>query len=249
MKKSGLLLLAIIGSIGWMVSCKKNTYKVTERILVTDKALLKLGYFSPTVNNPSVQAKVNGVRISNLLIYGTPFPGGGLGTLGLSNSDYLQLTPGSAPFTLTIPKFGTEEDSVKLFEGSFDFQQKRQTLFITDTIPNVTAVLVDDETAAPTDSGKVRIKFINLIPNAGPVDFYRGNELIKADIPYKGVTEYVDVFAGAQTYAVKQADSTTTLGSRSINPAAGRIYTFFSRGYKGAASAAITPTVSAMIVQ
>lgn len=234
--------------IGWLASCEKNTYAVTERTVVTGKALVKLGYFSASLNNPGVQAKANGVRISNLLVYNTPFPGGGLNTLGSNNSDFLQFNPGSTPFTLTIPKAGTDEDSVKVFEGSFDFQQKKQTLFFTDTVPNITGVLVDDETTAPTDSGKVRIKFVHLLPNVAAVDFYKGTELLKANISYKQVTEYFDVFAGAATYAIKEAGSATTLASRSINPAAGRIYTFFSRGYKGGATA-IAPNVSAIIIQ
>ncbi len=247
MRKYSLIIL-FIAFTGWIVSCEKNSYHVTQREEVTNKALLKIGYFVPSIQNPGAQVKANGVRISNLLVYNTPFPGGGLNTLGSSNSDFLQLNPGSTPLTVTIPKSGTDEDSVKLFEGSFDFQQKRQTLFFTDTLPNVTGVLVDDETAAPVDSGKARIKFVHLVPNVANVDLYRNTTLLKGNIAYKGVSEYFDVFAGNASYIVKTAGVNDTVAIQSINPTAGRIYTIFSRGFKGGASA-ISPKVSAVIIQ
>lgn len=247
MKKNLIILSTFLFIIG-AVACKKNTYNVTERTEVTNKALVKIGYFSPSINNQNVQLKVNGTRVSPLLIYNTPFPGGGLNTLGSSNSDFLLFEPGSNAFAFAVPKAGTDVDSVKVFESQFDLKAQRQTLFLTDSFPNITALLVNDETTAPTDSGKARIKFVHLIPNVPAVDFYRNNVLLKANIPYKGVTEYEDVFAGSVTYAIREAGSATNLATRAINPTAGRIYTFFSRGFKGA-TGTLVPNVSAMVVQ
>lgn len=248
MTKRIFSIVALMLAVTWWVACKKNTYNVTERTEVVGQALVKLGYFVPAITNQPVQAKINGVRVSPTLPYNTPFPGGGLNTGGSNNSDFLVLPPGTANLQLSVPKVGSETDSVKVFEGNFNFTAKRQTVFFTDSFPNIQSVLVETETPPTTDSGKVRIKFVHLIPNVAAVDFYRGTELLKANIPYKGQTEFFDTFAGSQTYRVREAGSATDLGTGSINPAAGRIYTFLSRGYKGG-TGNINPRVSAVIIQ
>lgn len=242
------LIIAMLMVATWWAACEKNTYNVTEREEVVDRALVKIGYFVPAITNQPVQAKINGVRVSPTLPYNTPFPGGGLNTGGSNNSDFLVLAAGSNNVQLSIPKVGTQDDSIKVFEGTFNFTTKRQTVFFTDSFPNIQGILVETEAAAPTDSGKVRIKFVNLIPNVAAVDFYRGTVKIKENIPYKGETEFFDVFAGSETYRVREVGSGTDLGTGSINPAAGRIYTFVSRGWKGGAGT-INPRVSAVIIQ
>jgi hypothetical protein len=241
-------IIAFLMLATWWVGCEKNKYGVTERTEVTDKALVKIGYFVASITNQPVQAKINGSRVSPTLAYNTPFPGGGLNTGGSNNSDFLVLDPGNVNVQLSIPKVGTETDSVKVFDAQFTFTAKRQTLFLTDSFPNITGVLVDNETPATTDSGKVRINFVHLIPNVGPVDLYKGAEKLKENIGYKESTEFFDTFAGNATYAIKEAGTSTTIASRAIAPAAGRIYTFFSRGFKGAAGG-LVPNVSAIIIQ
>lgn len=247
MKKYSSILFIAMLVVVW-VACEKNTYNVTERTEVTDMALIKIGYFAPSITHQPVQAKLNGVRVSPTMAYNTPFPGGGLNTGGSNNSDYLVLAPGNNTLQLSVAKVNTDVDSIKVFENQFNFADKRQIVFITDSFPNVAGVLVDVETPAPADATKSRIKFIHLIPNVAAVDFYRGTELLKANVPYKGETEFFDVAAGAANYVIKEAGQSGTLGTQSITPAAGRIYTFFSRGFKGGAGL-LNPRVSAMIVQ
>lgn len=253
MKKQSLLLAVIFAGGTLLLACKKNeTLTLTTRTEVTNAALLKIGYFTPTVGNPAAQLKINGDRVSPNLFYNTPFPGGGLNTAGLNHSDYLGFPPGKLNFGFSIPKSGTSEDSVKLLDITQELSAKRYTLFVTDSFPNMTSVLVEDDVASPTDSGKVRIKFVNLIPDAGAVDLYREGVKIASDIPYKGVTEYTDIFAGNFFYFLKLAGTNTTInvaaGNR-INPVAGRVYTFFCRGWRSKTSGALMPNVSAMIVK
>ena len=250
--KKGLINISIaVVALGLITGCKKNSYKVTERTEVTDRALVKIAYYIGNAANPTAQVKVNGQRVSPSLAYNIPFPGGGLNTLGSSNSDFLTLTPGMNNVLVSVPKSGTEEDSVKLFESQFDFKSnERQTLFLVDSFPKVTGVLVNTETPGTTDSGKVRIKFVHLIPNVPVVDFYRAGVLVKAGIPYKGSTEFLDVFAGGQQYTIREPGSAANLNGTpaNINPAAGRIYTFFSRGFKGK-TGALAPNVSAIVIK
>jgi hypothetical protein len=241
-------IIAMAMLVAWFAGCEKNTYNVTERTEITGKAMVKFGYFVPASTNQPVQVKVDGNRMSPTLPYNTPFPGGGLNTGGLNNSDFLVFEPGSYNIQLSVPKVGTETDSVKIFEKNITFGLGRQTLFLTDSLPNVTEVLLETETPPTTDSGKVRVKFINLIPNT-PVDFYRAGVKIKGNIAYKESTEWFDMNAGSSSYVVKQADSTANLHDlRTINPAAGRIYVFLARGYKGGTGTQ-APNTSAVIIQ
>lgn len=252
MKKQSLLLAVFLAGGVLLLACKKNSFHITTRTEAENLALLKVGYFSPSVPNPVAQLKVNGVRISPNLVYNTPFPGGGLNTLGANHSDYLGFAPGSLNFSFSIPKKGTNEDSVKLLEFSRQLDTKKYTLLITDSFPNMDYVIVEDDVARPTDSGKVRVKFVNLIPDAGAIDFYRQSLKVFENVPYKGVTEYTDIFAGNFYYFIKLAGTNTqiniTAGNR-INPVAGRVYTFFARGWKSKTTAPLMPNVSAMIVQ
>lgn len=249
MKKNHSLFAGLLLGAGLLAACQKNTYKITERTEVSNSALVKIGFFAGSVLNPSMQLKVNGERVSPLLVYNTPFPGGGLNTLGSNHSDYLTFTPGEYTFSWSIPKVGTNVDSVSVLEEKITLTATKQTIFVSDSIPKVTTYLVKDAVEHPTDSGRVRVKFVNLIPNVAAVDFYRNTELIASNVPYKGVVEYKDIFAGSVNYFVKEAGSATNLNAaKPINLAVGRIYTLFSRGYKGG-TGTIAPNVSAMIVE
>jgi hypothetical protein len=250
MKKQYSIFIAILAGAGLLAACEKNTYKVSERIEVTNTALLKIGFFAGSTANPSMQLKMNGERVSPLLVYNTPFPGGGLNTSGSNHSDYLNFAPGEYTFSLTIPKVGTNEDSIKVLEQKVTLEAIKQTIFVTDSIPNITTYQVKDAVEHPTDSGRVRIKFVNLMPNLGTVDFYRNTELIAANVPFKGVVEYKDIFAGSAIYYVREAGTGLNLNAdaKAISLTAGRIYTLFSRGYKGK-TGTLAPNVSAMIVE
>ena len=249
MKKNHFIFVALLLSAGIIAACKKNTYKISERTEVSNSALVKIGFFAGSKNNPSMQMKVDGNRVSPSLIYNTPFPGGGLNTLGSNHSDYLTFTPGEHTISFSIPKVGTNIDSVAVLEKKFDLSTGKQTIFLADSMPNITTYLVKDAADHPTDSGKVRVKFVNLLPNVAAIDFYRNTELVAANVPFNGVAEYKDIFAGNANFWILSAGTNDTLNTtRAINMGAGRIYTLFSRGYKGG-TGTLVPHISAMIVE
>lgn len=249
MKKQYSIFVALLAGATLLAACEKNSFKVSERTEVNNAALLKIGFFAGSIANPSMQLKVNGERVSPSLVYNTPFPGGGLNTLGSNHSDYLTFTPGEYTLSFSIPKVGTNEDSVKVLEQKVTLSTDKQTMFVSDSMPNITTVLVKDVAEHPTDSGKVRVKFVNLMPNVAAVDFYRDAELIAANVPYKGVVEYKDIFAGTVNYWVRETGTATNLNAaKTMALTAGRIYTIFSRGYKGK-TGTLAPNVSAMIVE
>ncbi len=243
-----IILTALCGIL--VSACKKNTYHVTERDVITNAALLKIGYFCPSIRNQGVQIKINGNRVSGNVTYAQAFPGGGLNTGGLSNSDYL-LTPGNeVNIQLSVPKVGTSDDSVAVLTFSQPLSaNKRYTLFTTDSVPNVSGVLVADDTQ-PSDTG-ARIKLINLIPNVAAVDFYHRGKLIMPNVQYKKVSDYVNIPFGSDTFAIRNAGDPITapvIAFRVIATSRQRIYTFLGRGWKGAAGT-LAPQVSAVIVQ
>ncbi len=246
-------IVFIIICISALAACKKNSFHITERDYITNATVvrLKVGYFSPSINNQGVQIKINGVRQSNNLVYPIAFPGGGLNTGGSSNSDYLYLTPGETNVDISVPKARTDEDSVKVFNFSAPLEAgKRYTLFTTDTMPNVTGILVPDDTEAPTNTD-ARIKFINLMPNVPAVDFYQRSTLVFGNVAYKSVTEYKNIPFGSDTFLIRAAGSGptgTVIATRVIATARQRIYTFFARGYR-TATGTRAPNVSALIVQ
>ncbi len=233
-------------------SCKKNEITLTDADVADGQAQFKLVYFSPSLLNPSVQLNVNGNRVSYLIPYGTPFPGGGYNTGGSNNSDYVAITPGNAAISLSIPKKGTSVDSVVVYNQSFDLQaDKKYTLFTTDSVPTVSAFLAEDVLVRP-DSGYAGLRFVNLMPNVPAVDFYQNGVLIKANVAFKTATafENISIANNPGQFQIKAAGSSTVLASYPTSATFvltnTRVYTIMARGYSGVTDAR-KPTVSLIL--
>jgi hypothetical protein len=234
-------------------SCKKNTFNAVQRADIEDKALVKLGLFNAPTVALNLLAYDNGERISGALALPYPFPGGGFNTSGSSNGDYLALNPGSNKFEFYTTNPGTVNLITKFFETTQTFDaNKKYTVYTTDTAANATAITAVDDAVAP-DSGFSRIRFINLMPNAASVDFYKGTTLLKKDISYKTYTEFFDIAPGSDSFSVRIAGSApgsalSALAYRVIAPTNKRIYSFLSRGYVGQTGNR-APNVSAIVNQ
>jgi hypothetical protein len=96
MKYKMIITATFILAVVLFMSCKKNSYFVTERISSDGSAQIKIGYFSAYTVLPSTILYINDKPVSNALVGPIGFPGGGFNTLGSSNGDYLWVTPGSA---------------------------------------------------------------------------------------------------------------------------------------------------------
>ncbi|MRG44406.1 DUF4397 domain-containing protein [Chitinophaga sp. SYP-B3965] len=250
--KLSYIITCIAGASIALAACKKNTFHVTERDIITNTALIKIGYFSPSINNQGIQLKVNGTRVSNNFVYPIAFPGGGLNTGGSNNSDYVTVVPGETTITLSVPKVGSAEDSVPVLTYSQALAaNKKYTFFTTDSVPNVSGIIVEDDTA-PIDTG-ARIKLINLVPNVPAVDFYQKGVLVRANVKYKEVTEYITIQAGNDVWVIRRAGAPITEAplsppTQAINTVRQRIYTFLARGWQGG-TGTLNPRVSAIFVQ
>jgi len=229
-----LLAAACCLVICW--ACKKNVLTVSPYDYTEGKALFKINYSCPYALNPGVQIKINGVRVSNNITYATPFPGGGLNTGGGNAADYLAINAGVDTVSLSIPKAGTDIDSILLYKTTVTVDANAyQTLHVSDTAANIQSVMMTDA-SAKADSGIAKYRFVNLIPN-GAVDLYFGTVKMASNVAFKAATDTFSVAAGSTgAWSLRLAGGTSTIGatytstSTTVNQ---RVFTIYARGYVG----------------
>ncbi len=245
---------------GFLLSaCEKNKLAQKTENSPSGSALVKFGYFTPWLANAPVQIKVNDVRVSSIITYAIAYPGGGFNQGGQTFADYIAIDPGQlkspVKITLTVPKVGTNTDSVNLFSGSFTLQpDKRQTIMFTDSTTAIQTTVIADDTQDPVPN-QARFKFFNGIPNVGAnIDLYAvsaaGTFLVASNIPYKGVSNYFDTPAGATgniTFSMVKtglplSNANLVGGTSTNNPYStsallnGRVHTVLARGFAGVSS-------------
>ncbi len=249
MKHIRIPIFSILGLLLILTACKKNVLTVAPYDYANGKALLKINYSCPYLLNPGVMIKINGEKVSSLVTYSTPYPGGGLNTGGNSYADYLSVKPGQNTVSLSIPFVGTNKDSVLLYQNDFNLQADTyQSIHFTDTSANTQGVLLTDASAKP-DSGYTQFRFVNLIPNSTGIDLYFGPTKVASNIAYKQATDTFLLPTGnSLIWSLRLAGGTTTLGTTYQNTgtvANQRVFTVYSRGYIGLPTADIrSPKIS-----
>lgn len=256
--KNFYILTFVLAAIAIVISCKKNVLRVSPYDGVDGKALLKVNYASPYLRNPTLRIKLNDEIVSSGITYTTPYPGGGYNTQGNSYADYLSVVPGDVKLALVQTKVGSNVDSIVYYSATINLKPNAfQTVHITDTmvnetLNNTTNVITLDYGTRP-DSGRVLYRFINLIPNAGPLDLYYGPNKLVSGLDYKKFSDTFSMQSGASQTAgwiLRKKDSTAILGSAYTASAAGvvanqRVFTVYARGYAGLPAADIrSPKVS-----
>jgi hypothetical protein len=254
-----LLVLSAVA----ITACEKNELNLNKNTVLSDGAFFKLGWFSPAISTQGVQLKVNNERVSYLLglghtsttTYAMPFPGGGLNTGGNNKNDYLSIPAGSPEVSLTIPKKGTNEDSVTVLKTNVTLQQgKYYTWIVTDSFPNAQHYMLED-TATLADSGFIKLNFTNAIPNipaqAG-IDFLITNSagtnvVVATKVPFKGATGFIPIkyVTGTYTFSIRTNGTTAVLGTAYATSGLTnkRGYTVVARGYVGGTGTRV-PTLS-----
>jgi hypothetical protein len=236
--------------VSFFAACTKNSAKIPY--VLTDqpsKALLKINYESPYFANPNVQLKLNDVRVSNIINYRSPFPGGGLNTLGNSLPDYLEVNPGSVKLSVAMPKAGTDIDSANVYSTTLSLEGgKYYIAHITDTAANTQTVLQTQD-ISKVDSGFSKYTFVNLMPNVAAIDVYFGTTVVAPNVPYKGISNVFQLgFTNANAWAIRPAGAaptSTALATYAVGSVPNqRIFTVFAIGYSGAVDAVRKPYVS-----
>lgn len=246
-KLAVLLLLSVI----FFTSCDKNEINYSDFEYVNDaQARIKVNYNVAFYNNPFVQIKINGTRVSGTNIQTRyPFPGGGFNTLGGSTGDYLPVAPGNTEVSISIPKRGTNVDSVLIFKNSMaTVAGKNYSLHVADSL-NKKGLVVEEDVSLP-DSGFVRYKFVNLMPNVPSLDLYVGSVKVASDVAFMassnnfllptsqtGISTVWSIRA-AGALPSSTAIATYTSASTMLNR---RVYTAFATGYQGYATSSTDP--------
>ena len=228
------------------IGCRKsngdNVFSEYDKVDETTKALIKINYNVAFYNNPATQIKINDVRVSATNIQNRyPFPGGGFNTLGGSTGDYLPTNPGTTKISITIPKKGTNIDSLDVYTTTINTMAgKRYSLHVTDSLSRK-SLLVEENASVP-DSGFVRMRLVNLMPTTPSIDLYVGTTLVASNIGYMTISDsflvptsqalintnwYVRVGGSAATSTVL---ATYASASTFINQ---RVYTVSAVGYTG----------------
>jgi hypothetical protein len=237
-----LTLFTILAACACMVGCEKNKLHTSDyRPIEGTESQVKVVFMSPYRANPRYQINVNAQRVSNVLSAAgaspnpTPFPGGGLNTGGGSSADYLAVPAQQNTISIAIPKFNTNVDSVQLATSSYNYEVgKKYSLYFTDTAANTTTVLVQDSLTRP-DSGFVRYKFVNLLPDLPALDLYIGTVKVASNIPYKGVSPsfILPTNNASSTWAIRTVGGTTNLATYASASTLSnqRVFTVIARGY------------------
>ena len=241
MKNIKLIYIAFFAML-FMTACKKNEIKLTDVDIVKDEALFKVGYFSPNSAKPGVQLTINGQRVSYLFTNATPFPGGGYNTGGSNNSDYLVVNPGQNEVGISIPKKGTNVDSVVILTTSVTLDGKKTySMFTTDSIPTMSAFMVED---------------IITRPDSGFVNVYQNGVLIKANVALKTCTNFqaLTIANNPSNFQIRPAGALPASTALAVYPTTAtfslvntRSYTIVARGYSGFTDANRKPNVSLVL--
>jgi hypothetical protein len=107
------------------------------------------------------------------------------------------------------------------------------SLFIVNNLTNVETLAVRDSSATP-GSGKAKVRFINLSPDAPALDVIYGDSAsaLFAGQVFKTSSDFVEVDANASSFAIKIAGGNDELVSVSdINIREGAFYTIITRGF------------------
>lgn len=112
--------------------------------------------------------------------------------------------------------------SITLLNGKY------YTLFFTGDKETPEGLLLEDDIRIP-EKGEVTLRFVNLSPDAGPVDFRVGSEVLAARKDFKDYTSFQAISAGTYQAAVL-AQNGAILKELELKLVDGRIYTVWLKG-------------------
>lgn len=168
MKKKNSTLL-IVGScmLLFLVACKKNQLSLTQYSLPQDKAYVRFSLLSP--NTTSVMIKVNGEKINGANTSGSF----GFFPAIVNMPDYSAVAP-TGTLRLSLPNFGTSNDSVLIFSGNLALAAgKYYAVCLADTGIDRTLFSVQDNLGALPDSGFFNLRLINAMGKSLPLSLIR----------------------------------------------------------------------------
>ncbi|CAA9307966.1 MAG: hypothetical protein AVDCRST_MAG56-6029 [uncultured Cytophagales bacterium] len=160
------------------------------------------------------------------------------GPLGYNNyTGYFPVEPGNRAFradtafdaSTAIPK-----PSAPVVNSNVELAADRfYTLFVVDTLQSIETVLVEDDLTPPDPaSGRAKVRFAHMSPDAPAVDVaVQGGPVLFGNQSFKGVTPFVEVDANSYNLEVRPAGTTTVaLPLSNTRFDAGKMYTVVAAG-------------------
>ncbi len=159
------------------------------------------------------------------------------GTLSIPNlafgqvTDYLALSPGN--HSLRILPAGSGGQGQEVLNAGLDDLRSGEdyTAIVLGKVGHIHATLLHDSTDIPT-AGSAKVRTVHAAPDAPAVDIgVAGGPTVFKNIPYKRVTDFVEVPAGMVDLEVRPAGRTdTVMVLPDYTLADGNIYTFVALG-------------------
>lgn len=146
-----------------------------------------------------------------------------------TRTDYGYMLPGSKTVSVTV-----QSASQMLKTETFTLLPKAYSLFIVNEVEMMEFLLLEDDTTIPP-TGKAKVRFVNLSPDAGPVDLsaytYGILSTLATNIPFKNYTPFILVDPGNDiSFLLKNSAGDQTIFGGVLE--AGKTYTVFAKGLK-----------------
>lgn len=205
LKKSFLFLLSAI-TIFSLNSCVKGE----ESSL--NISSLSVIHASPGL--PAIDFYYNGARINgdSIIAYGDTIP----------NKFF-----NSGTASIVVKKYIS---STTYISTSIDLQSEKNHSFFVVGKPNeVTYLFTTDDLTAPA-SGKAKLRFINLSPDAANLSFKINSINLFGSMAFKSYSEFSPVDPGEQKISIHDSVSGAILAEQNLNIQAGKIYTVWAKG-------------------
>jgi Domain of unknown function (DUF4397) len=205
-KALGILSLSAL----LIVSCKKDNNDAPPSI---PPASLAIAHVSP--GSPELELKINGTKVPKMLNYGTFV-------------SYDLLRSGKQEFSIN-KKGGTDVLAKTMFNLS---PNKAYSVYIADTLSKPMLFLTEDDLTIPA-TGKAKIRFINLSPDAGDLDVSVTGQAkaLFSKTSYKSSTEFIQVDPAAElNLAISSTGKTIALATSKVKIEKDKIYTIWAKG-------------------
>jgi LPXTG-motif cell wall-anchored protein len=202
---------------------------VTSALAADGQARVRVVHASPDA--PAVDVWVNGsVAFSN-----APFKGI-TGYAALPPASYqVQVTPTGASTPVVI-------DATLDLAADTDY-----TVVAVGQLAAIEPLVLVDNNGAPA-AGKAHVRFVHASPDAPAVDIaVKNGPVLFANVPFKGVGDYLPVDAATYDLEVRLAGTTTVaLEVPGLKLDAGTVYTVFAMGLAGDGTLTAVPSVDAV---
>ena len=204
--KNSLLILIF----GLLLSTFNSCVKGEESSV--DISSLSIIHASPGL--PAIDFYYNGGRINgdSIIAYGDTIP-----------NKFLN----SGTASIVVKKYIS---SITYISTSIEFESEKNYSFFIAGKPNeVTYLLTTDDLNAPA-SGKAKLRFINLSPDAPDLSFKMNSGNLFGSMAFKAYSEFSLVDPGNHVISIHNSASGAKLAEQNLTIEAGKVYTVWAKG-------------------